>query len=249
MADIGVPMHSRSSGSTAGPAAARHHRPSPTSSRSLPKAVPLAAPAPRFRLPEVIVGVLLVAGSALGGLVWHRSSSATTPALVLAHAVERGHVFSAADFAAAEVHSSGVRLIRFDARSTFVGRIAAIDLNTAAPLTEDVALATLPIAPGQALVGRLLKSGEYPSSLATGSTVRVVLVESDLVAVAPEAAASADGSAASTSTSAALIVATVEDVRADDAGANATMVTLRVGDGDADRVADAAGVRLVQVGG
>ena len=76
MADIGVPMHSRSAGSATGPAAAaRHHRLSPTSGRTPTKAVPLAAPAPRFRLPEVIVGALLVAGSALGGLVWRSLGS------------------------------------------------------------------------------------------------------------------------------------------------------------------------------
>jgi hypothetical protein len=227
--------HRRSSGRAAG---GTHRKPA-----ALPN------PSPRVRLPEVIIGVFLVAGSALGALVWHSSNSATTPALVLAADVQRGHVFTAGDFAAASVRSEGVRLIRFADREKMIGRIAAVDLRIADPITETVAVTLLPIDTDQALISRRLEAGEFPDAIAPGSTVRIVIVDAD---PSPSSGASADPAApgaAPSELSTDSIIATVEDVRPGETSADTVILTLRLLNVYADAVASAPEIRLVQVRG
>ena len=212
-------------------------------------AVALANPAPKVRLPEVIVGVLLVAGSALAAMVWHSSNSTTTPALVLAADVERGHVFEQVDFAAAEVKTTGVRLQKFENRAEMVGRIAAVDLQASDPITDAVAVTMVPIGLDKALVSRRLEAGQFPDALASGSTVRVVIVTADGPADAPIAAPGAVGAPVASAAVAFPVLATVEDVRAGESAADTVIITLQVPNVVADSVASATEVRLVQVNG
>lgn len=212
------------------------------------KAVTLANPSPRVRLPEVVVGVLVIAGSALATLVWHSSSSATTPALVLAADVARGHVLVEADFAAAEVRTVGVRLVPFDQRSAMLGRIAVVDLRAADPITDAVAVELLPIADDQALVSRRLEAGEFPDGIAPGSAVRVILLaDAAATGAAGQGPTTNDGGAGSGAGTP--VDAVVEDVRPGETAADISIVTLRVPDALADAVAAAGEVRLVQVRG
>ncbi len=227
----------------------RHRRGNrnPATTASHRNAIALANPAPKVRLPEVIVGVLLVAGSALAAMVWHSSNSTTTPALVLAADVERGHVFEQIDFVAAEVKSSGVRLRTFEDRAEMVGRIAAVDLRASDPITDAVAVTMLPIGPDKALVSRRLEAGQFPDAVAPGSTVRIVIVDTD-DRTAASAAPDAIGIPAATPRAAMPpVLATVEDVRPGESAADTVIITLQIPNAAADSVASAKEVRLVQV--
>lgn len=223
----------------------RGNRPAATASHR--NAVALANPTPKVRLPEVIVGVLLVAGSALAAMVWHSSNSTTTPALVLAIDVERGHVFEQADFAAAEVKSTGVRLRKFEDRADLIGRIAAVDLQAADPVTDAVAVTLLPIGPDKALVSRRLEAGQFPDSITPGSTVRVVIVNPVETTDTPTSAADANPAVAAPAATPAL--AKVEDVRPGESAADTVIITLQLPNATADSVASAKEIRLVQVNG
>ena len=167
----------------------------------------LASSGRRVKGPEVIVGLLLTAGCALAAVLWADSRDSTRPALVLSHAVERGHVLTEDDFAAAPARATGMRLLAFDDRERMLGRIAVADLDAATPLSDSVAVALAPIGAGEALVGLPLESGRFPAGLRSGSSVDVV----------------ATGDAAGAS----IAVGTVESVDVPDTGTK-VVVTLRV---------------------
>ena len=193
----------------------------------------------RIRVPEVLVGIVVVAGSALGALLWHQSSTTTRQALVLAHAVERGHVFELADFAPADVSARGMRLVAYADRDAMVGRIATTDLEAASPVTQSVAAAEVPLADGESLVGTRLEAGEFPVGLTAGASVEVILVV--------EHATSTDS--APTRESIALDrAAVVEAVEPLANAADTVVATLRLPSDLAQQVAAADGVRLVQIG-
>ncbi len=217
---------------TAGPAPRKH-----LSGRG--QAPTLPATRPRVRGPELIVGVLVVAGCALGAVLWHQSSTSTRQALVLAQAVERGHVFEPADFAAADVSAQGMRLVAFADRDLMVGRIAATDLEAASPVTDSVAVEQVPLGDGESLVGCRLEAGEFPAGLAPGANVRVILVLEH--ATTPDATPTKE-SVELPST------AVVESVEPLTNAADAMVATLRLPSELAAQVAAADGVRLVQVG-
>jgi hypothetical protein len=184
--------------------------------------------------------VLLVAGCALGAVLWQRSADSTRAALVLAHDVSRGHVFEPADFVPAQVRATGVHLLPYEAGARMIGRIAVADLSAHTPVTESVAVETVPLGDGEGLVGRRLAAGEYPDALRAGDHVQVVLV-------APTST-SAAGPVGSAATPPSVEDATVESVVPLTGAADAVVVTLRMPSADARRVAASTGVRLVQVG-
>lgn len=194
----------------------------------------------RLRLSEIAIGVLLVAGAALGVVLWHTSSTSTRPALVLARGVERGHVFVAADFASAQAAAHGMVLLPYSARDSMVGRIAATDLAAATPVTDSVAVETVPIAPGEAVVARRLDAGEFPAGLAPGSTVEVLLVVETM------------SSTSATPERESIVLpdpAVVDGVNGLDTLGDAVVITLRLPEAAARQVAAADGVRLLQVAG
>lgn len=200
---------------------------------------PLPPVAPKVRVPELIVGVLVVAGCALAAVLWHTSSTSTRRAVVLAVPVERGHVFAESDFAPAEVSATGMRLIAYEDRAGLVGRLAAADLEAATPVTDSVAVVAVPLADGEGLVGRRLEAGEYPSNLAPDATVQVILVV--------ESSGGVDEQPTKTSVTLpepAIVDAVTPLMNA----ADAMVVSLRLPAELAQQVAAADGVRLVQVG-
>ncbi len=199
--------------------------------------------ATKVRVPELLVGILLVAGCALAVLVWHQSSVSTRQALVLAHPVSRGQLLTEADFAAADVSATGMVLVAYDDRARMVGRIAATDLAAATPLTDSVALVSTPLPAGEALVGRRLEPGEYPSGLTVGDQVDVVIV-GDQPMIAGEGEAPAAGTdPSSTGTALLAVVEAIETSTTSDD----IVVDLRLAESVAGRIAAAPSVKLVRV--
>ena len=61
------------------------------------RSVDVRPPGRRVRVPELAVGVLVMAVFALGAVLWHLSAVEKVPALVLGSSVERGEVIDAND--------------------------------------------------------------------------------------------------------------------------------------------------------
>ena len=203
--------------------------------RSAPRA--LAPVRPSVRVPELLLGVLLVAGCALAAVLWQKASNATTPALVLARDVRRGEVLEPQDFTSAEVRATGARLLPFTDVERMVGRVVATDMRAFTPVTDDLAVETIPLGADESLVGRRLELGQFPEGLHSGDPVTVVLVEAD-----PLGSSGGVGTPRTTP-----LRATLEMLSAIDGGPGDVVATLRVPSGVAEQIAAAADVRLALV--
>lgn len=193
------------------------------------------------RVPETVLGVLLVAGSALGGLVWYRSATAPQTVVVAAGDLPRGHVLTAADLRAATVSGAeGITLVAGTDARELIGQAVRVDVGAGTPLTPAVVGDMAPLDRGEALAATSVGPGHYPPSLAAGDLVRVVVV-ADPAAAAPVADTVA--------TLMAEEVAEVWELAEPTDGDPHAVVTLRVSLELAMRIASAASVRLIQVEG
>ena len=212
----------------------------------------LAPARPSIRVPELLLGVLLVAGCALAAVIWQQSASTTREALVFARDVTRGEVLGPADFAAAHVRATGARLLPFKDADRLVGRVAAADLSALTPVTDDLAVETVPLGADESLVGRRLALGQFPSGLKSGDHVVVVLIDAPttqpMVLPSSEEPALAEPIAAQdVDTAPQSLTAVVESMVAIETGAGDVVATLRVPASHAARLAAVDDVRLAQV--
>jgi hypothetical protein len=141
-----------------------------------------------FRAPEVVVGVLLVAGCALGALLWQRSANDTVAVIVANRPIPRGAVISATDLRGAQMGGETGALLPTGIADQIVGRVAAVDIEAAVPLSRSLLAAADPLGVDEALTSLSLSDGELPPDLAVDDPVRIV------VTARPDASGLADTS-------------------------------------------------------
>lgn len=196
----------------------------------------------RVRVPELALGAAMMVGFALVAVLWHMSTTERDPALALAKPVQRGEVIEAADLRVVYVSADEpiARLGRNDA-AALVGRTALSDLPVGALLTEGSVAPRIAIGAGQGVVGLALEPGQAPAGQ---------LVPGDLVNViggAPERAGSVEAEGRPT----AVLASAAEVYGVEDLPQGRRLVSLKLAEPDANRVAAAAQrgpVRLVLVG-
>jgi Flp pilus assembly protein CpaB len=123
-----------------------------------------------------VVAVLLVAVSALAGVVVFSQASAREPVLVLANPVERGQVLAANDLRVVYMASDdAVATVSAEALGSLVGRLAVADLEASTIVTPAFFVDRETVAAGEGVVGLALSPGEYPTlGLAPGDVVDVI---------------------------------------------------------------------------
>ncbi len=131
---------------------------------------------PRRQGRWVVIGVLLIAGSALAGAVWARAVNQREPVLAAAKLVPAGQVLGDDDLKVVRVAGdSGMRFLAADRRDTVVGETAAVDLVPDTLLTRRHVGDNAGLSPGKAVVGVALKPGQMPAAkVAPGNQVEVV---------------------------------------------------------------------------
>lgn len=191
-----------------------------------------------MRVPELVLGVLLVAGSALGGLLWWSSATASTTVAVFGRDVRRGSVVTDADLRLASVPAGGdLALVPWAERDRVVGRVLTADVRAGAPALRSLTQEAPLLSSAEGLVGLRLEPGAAPALL-PGDVVDVVAVPTAGDLATPVVTATVVASAAS-----------VWSVGPVGESATDVLVTLRL-PVDAARTVGAAAdrVRLVQVG-
>jgi hypothetical protein len=131
----------------------------------------------RRRLPELVVGVLLVAVFALAALVLATSGRERSPVLVLTGDVSRGEVIDESHLSTVHVGSdSALTAVAEDDASSVVGRAALTDLSAGTLVTrEQLGEPVEVLDRGAGVVGLSLEAGQLPSlDLAPGDRVSVV---------------------------------------------------------------------------
>lgn len=141
----------------------------------------------RVRVPELALGLVLVAGGALGALLWYTSVTTESTVVVAARDLPRGHVLQAGDLRAATVSGSpGVALLAGEHAHVMLGRTLLADVPASAALLPSMAIERDRPAAGEGLVSLALPAGHAPAELAALDVVRVVVVSRDLLGVASE---------------------------------------------------------------
>lgn len=209
-----------------------------------PATISLAPPGRRVRMPELVVGVLVMSVFALGAVLWHLSAVDRSPALAVVGTVERGDVISADDLRVVYVSSDDAVARMSESQMTeVVGRVALVDLAPGTLVTRSVVADRPTLEQGEGIVGLSLDPGGYPDlGLAPGD--RVTIVRSGDAAV-PEATADEDESGPGNVIAREATVVSVEELTGD-----RRLVSVLTTEADAEAVAAAAGsgsLRLVQV--
>jgi hypothetical protein len=111
----------------------------------------------------------------LGAVVVYGQAGDRKSVLAMARTVEIGEVVEAGDLRAVQVSSDpGVRTVPSVDRSRVVGRPAAVRLLAGSLLSPAEVGEGAGLADGMALIGAVLKAGQFPIGLAPGDTVSLV---------------------------------------------------------------------------
>jgi len=144
----------------------------------------LAPPTPatrRVRIPQLAVGLLLTAGTALGFMLWNAASIQRTPVLALADDVTRGYVLELEDLRIVHVGTDDpLAMTPADQAATLVGRAAVVDLPAGTLVTTGQFAVASTLVPGAGVVGLALGPGQYPTpQLRIGDLVNVVVASEE----------------------------------------------------------------------
>jgi hypothetical protein len=130
----------------------------------------------RRNLPLVALGVLLIAGCAIGfSSAWLRAGG-REQVLVAANNVPAGGVLTSSDLRSAQMSiGTGVAFILAADGNQVVGRAVTSAITTGTLLAPSDVTGTPGPPSGRAVVGLALKPGQYPANIETGDRVLVVI--------------------------------------------------------------------------
>lgn len=131
----------------------------------------------RVRVPELGLGLLIIAVTVLAALMWSRSLTSTTSVVVAAESIRRGEVLDEGNVIAVEVRGgTELGLLPAARLDDVMGQVALVDL----PAGDPIVAATVGSLPrptaDEVLVAVALERGAAPTDLAAGDVVGVVLV-------------------------------------------------------------------------
>lgn len=133
----------------------------------------------RSRIPEILLGTLLVALFALAGAWFYSTSTNRVGYLALRAGVQRGEVIEQADLAVYQIDTDApIQALRPTQTADVVGKVALVDLTAGTLLTGSHLADRSQIPAGSGIVGLDLDLGQFPSlSLRPGDRVQVVAVD------------------------------------------------------------------------
>ena len=131
----------------------------------------------KVRVPELVIGVLLVSGCALAALLLQRSDTNRVTVVVAARAVPRGSAISAVDLTGTMLSGDTSMLISGDDAKGLLGQVASVDIPAGVPLSSAMFTTASALGPDEALTSVALEPGRMPPDLAPNDQVRIVVVD------------------------------------------------------------------------
>jgi hypothetical protein len=146
------------------------------------RATPPTAAVRRLRIPQLVVGVWLTAGTALGFVLFHAASIERMEVLALADDIDRGQVLAVEDLQVVHVGTDdALAFTPADRSELLVGMAAVVALPAGTLVTVEQLAAGRTLVPGAGVVGLALSPGEFPTPrLGIGDLVNVVEVSDGL---------------------------------------------------------------------
>lgn len=137
----------------------------------------LEPPKRGLQMPQLVIGVLLIALGALVAVVLASRAAARDPMLAMAQDVARGETVTAEDFRVVYLGTDDpVATVAADDMATLVGLTAVTGIEEGTIVSPAYFASRTAVEPGEGLVGLALSPGEYPTlRLAPGDRVDVIL--------------------------------------------------------------------------
>jgi hypothetical protein len=128
------------------------------------------------RVPDMAVGIALIALGVIGSMALYRSASATVSVVGVTRDLDRGQVIDASDLQAIRISPESARFF-VDASNagSLLGRTLSVSVLSGTPLSESMMSTALPLGPDEALTSAAVPIGNIPVKLATQDKVRLVL--------------------------------------------------------------------------
>lgn len=194
------------------------------------------------RLPEIALGVLIVAGFALAAVWWQTSATEKQEVLSARHAIARGQVVVSSDLALARINSADpIASIDASSAAVIVGQVAVAEIPVGAVLHRAQFTNASLVPEGRSVVGLALAPGSAPSlTMRVGDVV-------DLILTPPSGSSQAESAAGETIVAGADVVET-----APIGGQGNVFLAVEIDYEQAERVAVAAAqgrVRVAMVAG
>lgn len=142
----------------------------------------------------LLAGVLLVLGSAVGGMVLFRASDQRHEVLVAGHELAAGEVVDRDDFRIRRVAAEGLEIVGPDAVDGIVGQRAIGPIPAGALIHPGMFTARAPIGPDEMDVGAALDPGAFPRrDLALGAATELLAVAEPVAGGDDPAVTAGDG--------------------------------------------------------
>jgi hypothetical protein len=187
------------------------------------------------RIPELVLGVILVAGCSLAAVLLLVDDEPTTPVLTVRAPVSRGTVLAPEHLQVVRVPgAASLNVLTRADLDTAVGSVLAADLSAGTPLTDAALRSEGTLGADEGRAGIRLAPGDAPSGVRPGDRV-VVMVDPD--------GASGDAAFAPLPE-----VAEVWSVEPIGSGSSDVVASVELPQRLAQEIASAGSVRLVQVG-
>lgn len=137
----------------------------------------LVRPTTNRNVPRIALGLIVVVVSVLGMLTLYSSAGDRTSVLALRRDVAAGQRIEADDLKEVSISlDASVTTLRADEAGRVVGKVAKVSLAGGSLLVPTQIGEAPELSAEQAVVGAVLKPGQYPTQLEVGSTVRIVEV-------------------------------------------------------------------------
>ena len=139
----------------------------------------------RRRVPEMAIGLVLVLVGALSSLWLYSSLSKTEAVVQTSRSIRRGEVITESHLQVMMINErDAAKFVRPEAAADLIGKVAAVNLESATPLTEAMVERRPMLLAGEALTSVAMEPGTFPPDLEVGDVVAVALVPDIVVAEA-----------------------------------------------------------------
>ena len=128
------------------------------------------------RVPDMAVGIALIAIGVIGSMAVYRSASATVSVVGVVSDLGRGQVIKDSDLRAIRISPEAAQFF-VDASNagSLLGKSLTVAIKGGTPLSESMVSSASPLAPDEALTSAAVPAGNIPANLAVNDKVRLVL--------------------------------------------------------------------------
>ena len=128
------------------------------------------------RVPDMAVGIALIALGVIGSMAVYRSASATVSVVGVVRDVDRGQVIEASDLQAIRISPETAQyFVDASNAGSLLGKSLTVSVKGGTPLSESMVSSASPLGLDEALTSAAVPTGNIPANLAVNDKVRLVL--------------------------------------------------------------------------